>query len=80
MHVDKHSSSDDAQVVKRALTHVAAQKEPEKPKREMHVKEMHSGGYHVVRHDGEGNTTEHAVPDVDGVHDHIHEHFSGAGE
>ena len=58
-----------------ALTHKGAAHGKSKPMREMHVKEMHSGGFHVMRHDGQGGMSEHAAPSIDAVHDHVHEHF-----
>lgn len=79
MHGEKHSSAHDAELARRALIQGERKQQPDKPKREMHVRELHSGGYHIVRRDEEGNTTEHATPNVDGLHDQVHEHF-GPGE
>lgn len=46
-----------------------------KPLRQMHVRELHDGSYHVARHHAEGHITEHGAPTLDHVHDHMEEHF-----
>jgi hypothetical protein len=43
--------------------------------KELHVKEAHTGGYMVHKHDGKGGVTEHVASDLDQVHDHMEDHM-----
>jgi len=80
MHAEKRSSSaEDAEIVRR-LIQSAHEDSRDKLRRAMRVKQLHSGGYHVIREHEDGSTTEHAAPDLDALHDHIHEHFAQQGE
>lgn len=56
--------------------------EPEMPKhlREMHIKELHTGGFHVQKHDGKGGMTEHGAPHNDAVVGHFMDHMSHPDE
>jgi hypothetical protein len=57
------------------------EKEPEKEKKKPHgakFKRLKSGGFLVHHHDENDApipNEEHAVADVDGLHDHLEEHF-----
>ena len=51
----------------------------QKPRKEMHVRELHDGSYHIMRHHGEA-MTEHSAPTLDHVHDHLEEHFGEPNE
>ena len=75
MHAEKRSSSaEDSEIVRR-LIQSAHEDSRHKVRRAMRVRQLHSGGYHVIREHEDGSVTEHATPDLDGLHDHIHEHF-----
>lgn len=66
-----------------ALSHDPAKDtEPEPPRylREMHIKELHSGGFHVQKHDGKGGMTEHGAPHNDAVVGHFMDHMSHPDE
>ena len=78
MRTEKHSSGEDAEIVRR-LIQSAHEDSRHKVRRAMRVKQLHSGGYHVIREHEDGSVTEHAAPDLGALHDHIHEHF-GEGE
>ena len=66
-----------------ALSHEPEQdKEPEMPQhlREMHIKELHTGGFHVTKHDGKGGMTEHGAPHNDAVVGHFMDHMAHPDE
>jgi len=66
-----------------ALSHDPAKDtEPEPPRylREMHIKELHSGGFHVQKHDGKGGMTEHGAPHNDAVVGHFMDHMAHPDE
>jgi hypothetical protein len=48
--------------------------------REMHIKEMHTGGFHVQKHDGKGGMTEHVAPHNDSVVGHFMDHMAHPDE
>ena len=45
--------------------------------KEMHIREMHDGSYHVMRHHGDRPVKEGSAADLDQVHDAIEEHMGG---
>lgn len=58
-----------------------------KPLKEMHVKELHDGTYHVAMHHGRDQygmehkpPTEGSAQDLDGVHDHLEEHMGAPND
>jgi hypothetical protein len=55
---------------------------PELPKhlKEMHIKELHTGGFHVQKHDGKGGMTEHGAPHDDAVIGHFMDHMAHPDE
>lgn len=66
-----------------ALSHDPAKDEaPELPKhlREMHIKELHTGGFHVTKHDGKGGVTDHGAPHNDSVIGHFMDHMAHPDE
>jgi hypothetical protein len=48
--------------------------------REMHIKELHTGGFHVTKHDGKGGMTEHGAPHNDAVVGHFMDHMAHPDE
>lgn len=48
--------------------------------REMHIKELHTGGFHVQKHDGKGGMTEHGAPHNDAVIGHFMDHMAHPDE
>jgi hypothetical protein len=66
-----------------ALSHDPVKdKEPELPVhlKEMHIKQLHTGGFHVQKHDGKGGMTEHGAPDNDSVVGHFMDHMAHPDE
>jgi hypothetical protein len=71
-----------------ALAHSALSHEPEKEAapalpvhlKELHVKQLHTGGFHVQKHDGKGGMTEHGAPDNDSVVGHFMDHMAHPDE
>ena len=58
-----------------------------RPMKDMHIKELHDGTYHVERHHGHDHMGMPVHPphtgsaaDVDGIHDHVEEHFGSPNE
>lgn len=67
------------------LSHDAEpEKAPEMPKhlREMHIKELHTGGFHVTKHSGRPGDehTTHGAPDNDSVVGHFMDHMGHPDE
>jgi len=70
-----------------ALAHMPKAKAAHKALKEFHAKELHDGTYHIEKHHGHD---EHGMPvkpaeegsatDLDGVHDHLEEHFGGPAD
>lgn len=48
--------------------------------KEMHIKQLHTGGFHIAKHDGKGGMTEHAAPHNDSVVGHFMDHMSHPDE
>lgn len=48
--------------------------------KEMHIKQLHTGGFHVQKHDGKGGMTEHGAPDNDSVVAHFMDHMAHPDE
>lgn len=74
---------DEMELAGHALAHGAKGEKapkPPKPMKEMHIKELHDKTYHVAMHSGKMGEPpkEGSAKDMDGVHDHVHEHFTGA--
>lgn len=71
-----------------SLASSALAHEPEKDKapalpvhlKEMHIKQLHTGGFHVQKHDGKGGMTEHGAPDNDSVVGHFMDHMGHPDE
>lgn len=69
----------DHEMAASGLAHKGGAKKPPKPQPEVHVKKMHTGGYHVTKHHPEGHMTEHAAPDLAAVTAHMAEHMEPEG-
>jgi hypothetical protein len=54
----------------------------ERPRKHLHVHELHDGTYHVEKDHGEGEMEAGSANDLDEVHDAVEEHFGepNAGE
>lgn len=66
-----------------AAAHLGGMEHEEmKPMKEMHVKALHDGSYHMMMHHGDPMKPpmEASAPDLEGVHDKMEEHLGHASE
>ena len=68
-----------------ALSHeTEKEKEPEMPKhlKEIHIKELHTGGFHVTKHSGRpgDEPTVHGAANTDALHEHIEDHMGSPND
>ena len=70
----------DHEMAATGLAHKGGGKKAPKPQPEMHVKKMHTGGYHITKHHPEGHMTEHAAANIGEVNTHMAEHMEPDGD
>jgi hypothetical protein len=79
---DQHSHLKNAMALAHdALGHETGKEpEPPKPLRHMHIREVHTGGFHVMKDDGAGKITEHGASDSGDIHEHVEDHFGAPND
>ena len=82
---ERKSMAHDHETAASGLAHKAPEKKMHKPQPEAHVKKLHSGGYLVTKHHGDGKpSTDHGAENLAEVSQHLEDHMGepndGEGE